>query len=52
MISVAVVGSCPEQRLVIEPTAVASSTYLILLLHLAAIPFTRMRKSKGASLVP
>ena len=32
--------------------AVASSTYLTLLLHLAAIPFTRMQKSRGASLVP
>ena len=32
--------------------AVASSTYLTLLLHLAAIPFTRMQKSRGASLEP
>ena len=27
--------------------AVASSTYLTLLLHLAAIPFPRMQKSRG-----
>ena len=32
--------------------AVASSLYLALLLHLAAIPFTRIQKSRGASLVP
>ena len=36
--------------------AVTSSTYLTLLLYLAAIPFTRMQKSRkgggGASLVP
>ena len=32
--------------------AVASSTYLTQLLQLAAIPFTRMQKTRGASLVP
>ena len=33
-------------------TAVTSSTYLTLLVHLAAVPFTIMLKSRGASLVP
>ena len=32
--------------------AVASSTYLTLLLHLTAIPLTRMQKSRVVSLVP